>query len=206
MVYASFIYLLAVISPGPNFVLVSRYSSLGNFKHGFAVTLGVCTVSVFFSVISLLGLASVLRAFPYFTNVSVVLGAGYLIFIACVIFKGTLGDERSIEGGVRVPEEASFKFLNSYRVGVLTNLFNMKTIAFMVSIYSGFLAVPRSIFEQISIVVVCSSLELIWYFLVALLFGSSLVRGLFNRYRISIDRGLSLFLVLFAIQNIYYIV
>ncbi|SDN97670.1 LysE type translocator [Vreelandella arcis] len=103
-------------------------------------------------------------------------------------------------------EKDSFKFFNSYRVGVLTNLFNMKTIAFMVSIYSGFLAVPRSIFEQIFIVVVCSSLEFIWYFLVALLFGSSLVRGVFNRYRVSIDRGLSLFLVLFAMQNIYHII
>ncbi len=48
MTYAAFVYLMAVISPGPNFILVSRYSSLGALRSGFAVTLGICTVSGFF--------------------------------------------------------------------------------------------------------------------------------------------------------------
>lgn len=206
MIYASLIYFLAVVSPGPNFVLVSRYSSMGSFKQGFAVTLGICTVSAIFSTISLLGLAATLRSFPYFTNLSVFLGSSYLIFIALSIFIGTFKLQKVPGEEGSVAENNAFSFSRSYRVGTLTNLFNMKTIAFMISIFSGFLAVPRSVLEQISIVFICSSLEFFWYSLVAFFFGRPFIRKVFYRHRISIDRSLALFLVLFAAQNVYHII
>lgn len=188
MFYASFIYLLAVISPGPNFILVSRYSSLGSLWQGFAVTLGICTVSVLFATISLLGLASVLRSFPYFTDISVILGACYLTLIAVSIVLGTLRIEQTGNEAAPAAEKIEFRFFKSYWIGALTNLFNMKTIAFMISIFSGFLATPRSSFEQISIVAICSALEFFWYFLVAFVFGGTFVKSLFCRHRILIDR------------------
>lgn len=202
MFYAALIYILAVVSPEPNFILVSRYSSLGNIKLGISVTLGICSVGVLFSTLSLLGISSLLNYFPNFSNISVVLGAIYLIFIAYIIFKGTFSkndNHQDNQNNTIISNSLS----NAYFIGAMTNLFNMKTIAFMISIYSGFLIVHRSTIEKISIVAICSSLEFFWYFVVALVFSKPLVQRVFFKHRKSIDRGLSLFLVLFALQNIY---
>ncbi|MEO3323770.1 LysE family translocator [Enterobacter cloacae] len=206
MFYAVFIYLMAVISPGPNFILVSRYSALGSIKLGLAVIFGICTVGVFFSTLSLLGLSSVIHLFPAFSKVSVVFGAVYLIYIAYVVFistlqsKNTRGEGEDLGGRIKSGTAAAFK------IGALTNILNMKTIAFMISIYSGFLSVPRSIYEQVAVVLICSSLEFSWYFFVAIVFSRSAVKTAFYRYRRFIDRGLALFLVLFAFQNVYSVI
>lgn len=205
MFYAAFIYIMAVISPGPNFILVSRYSALGSVKLGLAVTLGICAVGACFSMLSLLGLSGIIHAFPAFAKLSVVLGAFYLLYIAYVILRSTWQNKSTMQDNTskEVKLQGGYK---AFRTGAVTNVFNMKTIAFMISIYSGFLAVPRSTSEKIVVVVICSSLEFSWYFIVAILFARPSVKLLFYRYRTAIDRGLALFLTLFAMQNIYSIV
>ncbi|MBV4367257.1 LysE family translocator [Erwinia phyllosphaerae] len=206
MFYAAFIYIMAVISPGPNFILVSRYSALGSIKLGLAVTLGICTIGACFSTLSLLGLSSVIHLFPAFAKISVILGALYLLYIAWAILLSTL-QRKSVSDGDTAPDaEMAGGLGKAFRTGALTNVLNMKTIAFMISIYSGFLAVPRSITEQIVIVVICSSLEFSWYFFVTVIFSSQRIKSLFYRYRKVIDRGLALFLTLFAMQNIYSVI
>ncbi|GKW20063.1 threonine efflux protein [Pectobacterium araliae] len=203
MFYAVFIYIMAVISPGPNFILVSRYSALGSVKQGLAVTLGICSVGACFSILSLLGLSSIIHVFPSFSKVSVVLGALYLIYIAYIILRSTFNRETST-GPDTHPDEVFFGGMKkAYFTGALTNVFNMKTIAFMISIWSGFLAVTRSPTEQIVAVIICSALEFSWYFFVALIFGRPTIKRFFFRYRTGIDRGLAVFLTMFATQNIY---
>lgn len=205
MFYAAFIYIMAVISPGPNFILVSRYSALGSVKLGLAVTLGICVIGAFFSTVSLLGLSGIIHTFPAFAKLSVVLGAMYLLYIAYVILRSTWQSKNTAPDN-RANEVISQGIIKAFRTGAVTNVFNMKTIAFMISIYSGFLAVPRSASEKILVVVICSSLEFSWYFIVAMLFARPSIKLLFYRYRTTIDRGLALFLTLFAMQNIYSIV
>ncbi|MFC0266700.1 LysE family translocator [Kushneria aurantia] len=177
----------------------------GRFTFRVCRDLGNLHCERFFSVISLLGLASILKAFPSFTEISVILGSAYLTYIAYTIFSSTVGIKKTGVKGGDISEGMSFGFTESYRVGALINLFNIKTIAFMISIFSGFLATPRSLYEQSLIVIVCSTLEFLWYFLVAFVFGKTSVRNIFLRHRIAIDRSLAMFLVLFAMQNIYQI-
>jgi threonine/homoserine/homoserine lactone efflux protein len=203
MFYAVFIYILAVISPGPNFILVSRYSALGSVKLGLGITLGICSVGACFSTLSLLGLSSVIHVFPSFARVSVALGALYLLYIAYVILHSTFNRKATAESDTYSDNVVFGGTGKAYCTGALTNVFNMKTIAFMISIWSGFLATPRTPLEQVVAVLICSSLEFSWYFFVALIFGRPVIKSLFFRYRTAIDRGLVVFLTLFAAQNIY---
>lgn len=197
MFTAALIYILAVISPGPNFIIVSRFSSLGSVTTGLGATLGICTVGVFFSSISLLGLAALLHQYPAFSRVATLCGSAYLLYIAYGIIKSVLakntGTAESAPPGVT-------SFAKAYRVGVITNISNMKTIAFMISIYAGFLASPRTDLDKV-LVVVCSTLEVIWYSLVSLLFGQGPIKALFLKYTRQIDVGLAVFLVAFSLNN-----
>lgn len=90
MFTAALIYVMAVISPGPNFIIVSRFSSLNSVTAGFGATLGICTVGVMFSTLSLLGLAALLAQYPGFSDVATLCGSAYLLYIAYVIIKSVL--------------------------------------------------------------------------------------------------------------------
>ncbi|WP_411566023.1 LysE family translocator [Pseudomonas orientalis] len=198
MFTAALIYILAVISPGPNFIIVSRFASLSSVTTGIGATLGICTVGVFFSTLSLLGLAALLHQYPAFSKVATLCGSAYLLYIAYSIIKSVLakhtGTAESTGPGVT-------SFAKAYRVGVITNISNMKTIAFMISIYAGFLSVPRSDIDKVLVVLLCSTLEVIWYSVVALLFGQGPIKALFLKYTREIDVGLAVFLVAFSLNN-----
>lgn len=198
MFTAALIYILAVISPGPNFIIVSRFASLGSVSTGIGATLGICTVGVFFSTISLLGLAVLLDQYPAFSKAATLAGSLYLLYIAYSIIRSVLARTASAPTA-SAPGDTSFT--KAYRVGVITNISNMKTIAFMISIYAGFLSSPRSDLEKVLVVVLCSTLEVTWYSLVALLFGQGPVKALFLKYTRQIDVGLAVFLVAFSLNN-----
>lgn len=198
MFTAALIYILAVISPGPNFIIVSRFASLGSVSTGIGATLGICTVGVFFSTISLLGLAALLHQYPAFSKVATLCGSAYLLYIAYSIIKSVLAKNT---GTAESTAPGATSFAKAYRVGVITNISNMKTIAFMISIYAGFLSVPRSEIDKVLVVMLCSTLEVIWYSVVALLFGQGPIKALFLKYTRQIDVGLAVFLVAFSLNN-----
>jgi threonine/homoserine/homoserine lactone efflux protein len=198
MFTAALIYIMAVISPGPNFIIVSRFSSLNSVTAGFGATLGICTVGVMFSTLSLQGLAALLAQYPGFSDVATLCGSAYLLHIAYVIIKSVL--QKGAGGNSGAPQAVG-GFFEGYKVGVITNISNMKTIAFMVSIYAGFLSSPRTPTDKVLVVLLCSTLELIWYSTVALLFGQGRVKALFLKYTRQIDMGLAVFLVGFSLNN-----
>lgn len=198
MFTAALIYILAVMSPGPNFIIVSRFSSLGSIFTGFGATLGICTVGMFFSIISLLGLAALLHQYPAFSKMATLCGSAYLLYIAYGIIKSVMAKKTGVAEST-VPAITSFG--KAYWTGVITNISNMKTIAFMISIYAGFLSSPRTDMDKVLVVALCSTLEVIWYSLVALLFSQGPVKTLFLKYTRQIDIGLAIFLVAFSLNN-----
>ncbi|OTI32535.1 transporter, partial [Pseudomonas aeruginosa] len=165
---------------------------------GIGATLGICTVGVFFSTISLLGLAALLHQYPAFSKVATLCGSAYLLYIAYSIIKSVLAKNT---GTAESTAPGATSFAKAYRVGVITNISNMKTIAFMISIYAGFLSVPRSEIDKVLVVMLCSTLEVIWYSVVALLFGQGPIKALFLKYTRQIDVGLAVFLVAFSLNN-----
>ncbi len=134
---------------------------------------------------------------PY-SKVATLCGSAYLLYIAYSIIKSVLAKNTG------TPENAGpgvTSFAKAYRVGVITNISNMKTIAFMISIYAGFLSSPRSDLDKVLVVLLCSTLEVTWYSLVALLFGQGPIKTLFLKYTRQIDVGLAIFLVAFSLNN-----
>jgi len=201
MFTAALIYILAVISPGPNFIIVSRLSALQSITSGLGATLGICTVGVIFSTLSLLGIATILHSYPSLTTAAAILGAIYLLYIAFNIARSVMKNEYSIARDKDDTFLSKRDFISSYKTGFLTNITNMKTVAFMISIYAGFLAFPRSSSDKFLIVIICSTLEILWYSLVAVLFSRPQVKKAFLTHAKKIDIGLAVFLVLFAINT-----
>ncbi|MFT2112730.1 LysE family translocator [Marinomonas sp. 2405UD68-3] len=202
MFSAALIYILAVMSPGPNFILVSRGSVSNSVSSGIGSTVGICLVGLLFSISCVSGLALLLDRFPIVGLVATILGAIYLLYIAYSLLKSK--PEDSIDENKNNSQELNF--IASIKAGIFTNIGNMKTIAFMISIFSGFLSVPRGLDEKILVILLCSSLEFLWYALVSIAFGQKVFKVIYVKYSKEIDKILGVFLIFFATNNIYQLI
>lgn len=159
-------------------------------------------VGLVFSTSSVTGLAMMISRFPSFNQWATFAGAAYLIYIAVLIARSALR-QRPASDDTQSLSTTRDSFWRAWRTGVLTNITNMKTIAFMISIFAGFLAVERSLSEKAAVIAICSSFEILWYSSVALVFGQGTVQRFYNKYCKEIDIGLAIFLVGFALQTVW---
>ncbi len=74
------VYLVAAITPGPNFFMISQLSLAGRRSLGAASALGVGTASVAWATLAMLGLAAVLHQVEWLYEAIRIGGAVYLVY------------------------------------------------------------------------------------------------------------------------------
>src|SRR3954463_895770 len=92
--------LLAVISPGPSFLITARTAVAQSRTDGVKVALGLGTGTVLWAVAALLGLNVLFRALPPLFIAMKILGAVFLFWIAFQIFRHA-ADPIALEGPKR---------------------------------------------------------------------------------------------------------
>src|SRR5262249_28944918 len=125
------VYLLAAISPGPNFFMISRASRAGRRDEALLIALGIAVGSTIWVVLTMLGVAALLAQLDWRRSVLRVAGAIYLAWFGVKLVMEAFGD----------PEEAraaaSAGALRSLRTGLITSLTNPKAGAFWTSIFAS---------------------------------------------------------------------
>ncbi len=198
MFAAVLIYVLAVMSPGSNFILVSRFAASNSILAGIGASVGIWMVGLLFSTSSVLGLAVMIHSFPKFGALATIAGSIYLLYIAFILLRSAL---RSQGGTQSAMDVGGVSFGRAWKMGVLTNITNMKTIAFMISIFASFLATSSTATDKATVIAICSTFEIAWYSSVALIFGQGLMQRMYFKYSRQIASGLGVFLIGFALQN-----
>tara|TARA_Y100000031_G_C8221891_1_gene386387 strand:+ start:99 stop:503 length:405 start_codon:yes stop_codon:yes gene_type:complete len=120
------IHLLALISPGPDFIMACRNSLVYSRKTGIWTAIGFSlgiTVHIFYS---LAGLAVIISSSILLFNVIKILGAGYLIYIG---IKSIISKSSKIELDEDQKQEDITR-LAAVKMGFLTNVLNPKATLF----------------------------------------------------------------------------
>ena len=162
------IHAAALISPGPDFAVVTRLSIVSGRKTGLWAAGGVASAIGVYVLICALGLSVILGALPGLSSVLSVVGAAYLAWlgIQCLRSKGQLPEAR--------PEGKGSK---AFVTGFLTNLLNPKAMLYFGSILSQILGHDLSAPEGVLLWSVLVLESMLWFSLVAALFSSRQVLG-----------------------------
>ncbi|WP_051014033.1 LysE family translocator [Pararhodospirillum photometricum] len=179
--------LLAVISPGPSFLIVARTAVARSRTEGAKIAVGLAAGTVVWSTGALVGLTSLFHAVPVAFTIMKVLGALFLLWIAFQTFRHAaqpLDLEPSTERGVE----------NPFVKGFLTQIANPKVAVFFGSIFIALLPAAPPLWMSVALVAIVSFNELWWYSLVALGCGSGPVRTLYLKAKTTVDRVTGLFL------------
>jgi threonine/homoserine/homoserine lactone efflux protein len=181
-----FIQLMAVISPGPSFLITARTAVAQSRLDGVKVALGLGAGTVVWSAAALLGLNAVFHAVPVLFMAMKVLGALFLLYIAFMIFRHAAEPLKIETGGEAVG--------NPFVKGFLTQIANPKVAVFFGSIFIAMLPAQVPLWMTLALIAIVSLNEVWWYSAVSLFFGSGPVRAFYLKAKVWIDRVTGLFL------------
>jgi amino acid exporter len=190
------LFLLGVISPGPNFLIVAERSIASGFRAGFAAGLGVATGDAIYAAAGLLGLATLVTRAGWLFAAVKVLGGLYIAWIGLSMI-------RRSGPGTEVPPSARGRSLSagrSFRLGLLTDLSNPKTVVFFASIFATAYdpSFPLWVGGCMWGGIVGSSV--LWRTGLALALSRRRIQGLYHRFRRRIERLFGVLLLLFGVR------
>ena len=180
---------LGVISPGPNFAIVTSTTMAVSRRAGVLTGLGLAVASFTWALLAVAGLGLLIAHAGWVYTAVRLAGAAYLIWIGA---KMVLGARKPIQDpsgkpGVVGPA-AAWK-------GFLVSMTNPKAVAFYGSIFAAMVPAHAPTWVHVTIVLISAGVSALWYCGLALLFSNGAVRRTFARGRSMIETTMGLFLI-----------
>lgn len=183
-----FVQLLAVISPGPSFIVTAKTAVARSRLDGIKIAFGLSAGTLVWSTAALLGLNVLFRLYHWLFVGMKIAGALFLLWIAIQIFRHAREPVQLGEGNGDAARS------NPFLRGFLTQLSNPKVAVFFGSIFVAMLPQDVPGWMAVALIAIVTTNELVWYVLVALCFGSAPVRRFYLGAKVWIDRCTGLFL------------
>jgi len=176
------VFIVAVISPGPDFVIVSATALAHGQKEGIKAAGGVATMVAGYTLISLLGIGALLQHYLWLALAIKICGGFYLIYLGFLLWRASL--TRQIEAIA----EVAVKSRNSFMLGFKTCLTNPKAIAFFASIFALALTAQTSFATKAAIFFAIPVTTFLWFSLVACGLSRQTIRRRYDKSRRWLDR------------------
>ena len=196
MLSVAAVWTVAVVTPGPNF-FITVHTALGRSRRSALwVVAGNSTGTIIWGLCGFFGIALLFSAAPWLYVSVKVLGGLYLIYL------GTKLMMRRRNHPMDCPADRSRDLppLVAWRRGLMTNLTNPKTAAFITSLFAATMPAEAPVGLGLGSVMLMASLSAGWYALVACLFSRERCADLYRRSRHWIDRGAGLVFIGFGLR------
>lgn len=181
------VFSIAVISPGPDFIMVIRNSILYSRTIGiitaFGLAFGVCVHVTY----TLIGIAALIAQSVLLFNILKYAGAAYLLYIGfkSLRSRGFKADESELD---KTKNKKDITALKALSIGFLTNVLNPKATLFFLAVFSQFITPETSITAQIIYSTTCASMVALWFSGVAIVLTNQKIKSVFLKFTKWIDR------------------
>lgn len=191
------LYAMAVVSPGPNFALISRLALAGCRKAAMGATIGLALSATFYAILTIAGLSVLLTRVGWLASLVQVAGGCYLVYLGV---KTWLEAEPKPLGERSAPQQKSAQ--DGFRMGIIFNLSNPKVITFFLSLYAVTMPAEAPLSTKLAVLLGGFLLEIMWYGLVILLFSTPPARAAYDRAGHWIERAVGTTLTVFGLKLI----
>ncbi|MBA3038614.1 MAG: LysE family translocator [Alphaproteobacteria bacterium] len=191
------LYAMAVVSPGPNFALISRLALAGCRKAAMGATIGLARSATFYAILTIAGLSVLLTRVGWLASLVQVAGGCYLVYLGV---KTWLEAEPKPLGERSGPPRKSAQ--DGVRMGIIVNLSNPKVITFFLSLYAVTMPAAAPLSTKLAVLLGGFLLEIVWYGLVILLFSTPPARAAYDRAGHWIERAIGTALTVFGLKLI----
>jgi len=164
IVSVSVIALFMSISPGADFVMVTKNSLFHHRKAGLYSALGISLAIWIHVTYSIAGLALVISNSVVLFSIIKYLGGAYLIYMGWKSFQS--------KANVEIVDNKNHQTLSNFsalKIGFITNALNPKTTLFFLSIFTQVVTADTPIILQVIYGAIISVAHLLWFSFVVLL-------------------------------------
>jgi threonine/homoserine/homoserine lactone efflux protein len=188
------VWLLAVVSPGPAFLVLSRMAAGRSRAAALGTALGIALGALLFAALTMWGLAVVVTRISWVGYALRIAGAAYLVYLGIALLRSHPGAQLDV--AATGPGDA----VHGLRTGLLTALTNPKAIAFFLSLFAVALPPDLTTGGKVFLLAAGFMIELGWYALVALALSTRRLRESYARMRTAIDRVLGSALIALGVR------
>jgi RhtB (resistance to homoserine/threonine) family protein len=180
--------LLAVLAPGPDFLIVTRNSLLHSKRVGLATAWGIVAGNIWWVGASLMGISVLVARTVVLFNALKWLSALYLIYLGLRAFLPRRNGGGKEDAWALRDSTPTLTTGAAFRTGVLTNALNPKCALFYVAFFSVVITPGTPIAIQCAYGLEIMFIAACWFSLLATLLSLESVRGGFKRFSLWLDR------------------
>lgn len=185
----------AIATPGPDTVQLLRLGARSR-RNAMAAALGMCVGNAIWPIVTMAGLAALIKAFPWVLTVMYCAGGLFLLIMGVSALRGGIVDLRTralmpipgrTERNVGAHSEASnqeeamnaanqparktlvkqLSDFQAWRLGLASNLSNPKALLFFAAVFAQFLPTGLAWSERLLVLVMMTSVCAAWFFTLA---------------------------------------
>lgn len=164
-----FIHFCALITPGPDFFVVTQTAISRSRTQAMCVVFGITVAVLLWAFFALIGLNIIFEKFVWLKQIMMVLGGLYLCWLGFQMLKSAFSKQKvSTEIlNIELPQSHVRFFIK----GLFTNLSNPKAVIYFGSVFSMFLANPQLDHLHAVMWVIIGIETLLWFSFVVFVFS-----------------------------------
>ena len=136
-IWSALAHLIALTSPGPDTAIVIRQTSIYGRKEGFKAALGIGVGIYAHCLLAINGISLIILSNDLYKFIISIVGGTYIAY---------LGISMYFSNSINETISTNTKYKNSFTIGLITNIFNIKAFLFFVSLFSVLLDSMYGIF------------------------------------------------------------
>lgn len=190
------VHLLAVMSPGPDFIMVTRNTLVHSRKTGMYSAIGLGLGIGVHVAYSLLGIGLLISQSVLLFNIMKFIGAGYLFYIGYLSLTSKATHVK-IEAKEKKKDLAP---LAAVRTGFITNVTNPKATLFFLALFTQVIDPHTPMAIQLLYGIEMMVATALWFGLVAIIFSHHVVKSRFERVQHIAEKVMGGILILLGIK------
>ena len=190
-----FLHLFAVMSPGPDYVLISRQS----IRYGRKIALwsagGIGVGILFHSVLAVTGILLLIASNDFYLSMLKLICCSYLLYLGISSIVNTSDfNQTSLQ-------KNRWSSSGGFLVGLLTNITNIKALLFFITLFGVVLNTQH---KEILLIygIYMAIATFIWFAFISFIFTSDIFRSRFIDYFKFFEKLLGVVLIMIAVQII----
>ena len=183
-----FAHFLALISPGPDFVILVKSAIKNERKKAIGVALGISIANAFYIALCLIGVGSLLASSVYIMIGLKIAGGLFLIYLAIQALQAKKSDYASLAMQVDKNEVSNTTFLKEFVVGFMSGILNPKNVLFYLSLFTVVLTKDVSLTFKITLGIWMTLAVFLWDSAIVFILSGDRVRRKFAKLAYYIDK------------------
>jgi threonine/homoserine/homoserine lactone efflux protein len=196
LVSVAMLWAVAVISPGPNFLVTARLAITRSRRDGLLAVIGIGIGAAGWGAAGCFGVQALFLAAPWMYLTLKLLGAAYLVFLgARLLWASRRASDDGIADLARVRTKGS-----AFYLGLATTIANPRSAISVASIFATTMPSHPSPTLSFAVIAMMTAVSVSWYSLVACLFTIAPLSAAYRRGRRWIDRMTGGFFLAFGVK------